>query len=282
MPLMRSPPKYIVEEYMRLQLISELQHGRQPYVNGEFLDPDDFYRLPGAVPFIYNDDGTLLTGDYNNTHLDIICQNLTYYRLADYNFKDFSELQQLHINSMLPGRDNLRKEFSKVYVNAVNLRSAMSEQRFDDSLDQPMALEKGATRFDDDEIIVRPVLVGRVSPNKQYVAFWKYNDLMAPCLKALFHEGFITLDTIFANGRQHMPVRTFLRGGRFAPSPEDDERREMMQQLHLMGPQQKKAAMKKLNLIGGGHKQPWQKAAEQNKVVSPGQKWWATTSESSE
>lgn len=55
---------------------------------------------------------------------------------------------------------------------------------------------------------------------------------------------------------------------------------DMHRELHLMDPDRKKEAIKKLGLIGGGHKSGWQKESEKQRLVRPGQKWWAPTSES--
>ncbi len=60
----------------------------------------------------------------------------------------------------------------------------------------------------------------------------------------------------------------------------DYDKIEKLRNLHLMQPQQKKKAMAELGLATHGGKHPYQKAAEQNKLIQPGQKWWSMTSES--
>lgn len=62
----------------------------------------------------------------------------------------------------------------------------------------------------------------------------------------------------------------------------DNDKIDQIRDLHLMPPQQKKIAMAKQGLATHGAKHPWQQQAEQNKLIQPGQKWWAATSESKE
>lgn len=257
---------------MRLQVITELQHGQsaKPYTIERYeIDPDSFYRKTGAVPFIYHPDGTLQTSGHDRTHLDIIVQNSPTYGLDDWGFETFQELQLAHIKGMQAEKAHQAdcNPYESPYYGALEARKKLKEEQI--------------------------ALLGRIGNyittaangdniNAHMLAFWndsKMPDLVTPCLKDLFHQKLITLDTIYANGNKRMSVRDYLRGGRFDENPEEAERKALMQQLHLMPPQQKKAAMKKLKLAGGGHKPGWQKATEKHNLVRPGQKWWAMQSE---
>lgn len=238
---------------MRLQLISELVHADK--INyGSYLDPDSFYSNSGGIAFVYNSNGTLHhSTDQKTRHVDLIAQHATYYMpdLTDTNFRDFDEVKQAA---------DFSPRFAAVKTSI--LYDLVPSSRKHSDLD---------------------ALLGRIGYDGMFVAFW--NDttkpkLVVPCLRSLINNKLITPDTVYVLGRQRVKVSDILGGVRVYMSPEDQEKREKMRELHLMSPQQKKVAMKELGLAGGGHKQPWQKAAENNKLVQPGQKWWAATSES--
>ncbi len=61
---------------------------------------------------------------------------------------------------------------------------------------------------------------------------------------------------------------------------EEAERIALMRELHLMSPNEKKAAMKKLGLGSDGNQ--WVKEAQRLGIIRPGQKFWAMHSESNE
>lgn len=226
---------------MRLRVISEFEHGQKPqkWFTDFTADPDYFFMEPDAVPFIYNADGTLHIGEYNETHRELIAQNDDGYYQPTYGAEMGSPLSI----------DTLRKD-----------------------------------------LLPNRALLGRISGkygnDQRYVTFWNAykpvgRKLLPECLKALLQADLISLDNdIVVSGDKHMYVMDYLRGGRFYDSPEENERKQKMQELHLMQPDAKKAAMKDLGLDAASRKQPWQKAAEQNKLVRPGQKWWAMQSES--
>jgi hypothetical protein len=60
-------------------------------------------------------------------------------------------------------------------------------------------------------------------------------------------------------------------------SPEDQQ---LWQQMHLMHPDEKRAAMRHLGVGGGGTPHPWQAGMQSAGMIGPGQRWWAPTSES--
>lgn len=135
-------------------------------------------------------------------------------------------------------------------------------------------------------ILPKHALLGRISPlqgdNYRVVSFWNSNELsnlLPTCLKTLVNDDFLSLDDVIAAGDRHMYVMDYLRGGRFEYNADEEDRKQKMRELHLMRPNQKKQAMKALGLDAASRKQPWQKSAEQHKLVRPGQKWWAMQSE---
>jgi hypothetical protein len=60
-------------------------------------------------------------------------------------------------------------------------------------------------------------------------------------------------------------------------TPEEQQELDLMRQLHLMRPEQKKAAMKQLGLGSSGKPSAGQRAG-----LTPGQKYWAMSSEGKE
>ncbi len=131
-------------------------------------------------------------------------------------------------------------------------------------------------------------LLGRIDKDKSLVSFWNRNEeilqkLLKPCLARLIKDGKLKPDayvstpihgTIHISELENTKVKEL--------SPEEIERIELYQQLHLMKPAEKKATMIRLGLLDpeqGVIKRPWQREAEQVGMVQPGQKWWAPTSE---
>lgn len=242
---------------MRLRLISELRYSGVSHVADP--TPDTFYAdsAAKAVPFIYDEYGTLHIGGRRDAHTDIMTQNAEYYGVLskdpDYNDEQNEMLTKMNVNK-------LRYQWLQEY-------EGRSESK------------------------VKPrAMLGRTGwmNHRHYVAFWfVHPDMLDECLRALANLEIISDETIVVtpNGDRFtagskLSGQTPKSTGNTEPDPKRQRERELMQQLHLMRPQQKKAAMKELGLVGGGHKQPWQKAAEKAKLVQPGQKWWAMSSES--
>lgn len=131
-------------------------------------------------------------------------------------------------------------------------------------------------------------LTGRVSPDLEFVAFWntpqQLYGLLEACISELLSENLIDPDTNIVLGGSDQTIKASntrnLDHHDTRIDPEKERELQLRKNLHLMKPRAKKAAMKKLGLIGGGHKSKWQSAAEKAELVTPGQKWWAPTSES--
>jgi len=134
---------------------------------------------------------------------------------------------------------------------------------------------------------------GDCQDGHRVVSFWnrsKHDYVHLPdCLRRLLADGVLDTNafvstpvpTIEDEGRTK--VYTFplshVQGLRLGEMDDQDRQRaELYQQLHLMRGDAKKQAMQHLGL-GAQGKRPWQRAAEQTGMISPGQKWWAPTSE---
>lgn len=209
-------------------------------IDWDKITPDTFHKRQGAIVFLYTDDGELFYDDNE---------------LATHNDILFKK----------------RRKFDIEPNEYFGIRDAVIAYR-----------KNIAPKY---HLLGRCGFVG----DEQVVAFWnddRVSELLNPCLDALESEGIITPESIvlLSNGNKFQASARSETGNASGAAttvdPKKARERELMQQLHLMPPQQKKAAMKELGLVGGGHKQPWQKAAEQNKLVRPGQKWWAMQSES--
>lgn len=129
---------------------------------------------------------------------------------------------------------------------------------------------------------------GQIRTYKQIVSFWNeddslYDELLRPCLAELESMNFINDDTLVSIPSAGVMSMAQADTVNLSRGPTDKRRQqelELMRQLHLMRPEMKKAAMKELGLIGGGHKPPAQRELEKAGVIHPGQKWWAMYSES--
>lgn len=133
--------------------------------------------------------------------------------------------------------------------------------------------------------------------NKEYVykghiiSFWNsdrdvYKDL-PNCLKAMLNNTFleVTEDTCISTPvHRRMLVGEVLKNSKewldIEPEPDDIEHAELIQKIHLMKPDQKKKAMKKLGLSPGSEKSGMQKTVEAEYPETRGNKWWAPYSES--
>jgi hypothetical protein len=131
------------------------------------------------------------------------------------------------------------------------------------------------------------MLFGRFSPSMEMVSFWTgpkilFEKELDDCLKHLAADGHIDFDEWYVSTPIHgtVPLNSFDFNDRVEVSPEEEARRELQMQLHLMRGNEKKAAMKQLGLIGPKPKTPFRQEAERQRVVAPGHKMWAPTSES--
>jgi len=145
------------------------------------------------------------------------------------------------------------------------------------------------------------MLMGRAAPMNQIpdigteddytylVTFWNddmdvYGELLPTCMLHLYDNNLITdpviINTpIFIKNYSSGEVET--QGIARDPTPSVDKKElERMRQLHLMRGDEKKKAMQELGLATASQKHPMQAALEKSGYINPGQKWWASTSES--
>ena len=122
---------------------------------------------------------------------------------------------------------------------------------------------------------------GRASKDQKVVSFWKkmHGGKLAKCIEWLIKEDIINHDT-WIIGENFDPFKPGDNARMREIDPERQAEYDLRRQLHLLPPDQKRAAMKKLGLAWKSNKSPWQKEAERLGFAKPGQKWWAIRSES--
>lgn len=153
--------------------------------------------------------------------------------------------------------------------------------RYDDKKDKDDYIDREAVSNYD--------LLGRVGPiqgnaDVLVVSFWGsneilFNQLIHPCLQQLAKDGLIDLHRDAISTVNHGTVLIKDMDAANKASDKDVETQRMMQQLHLMGSPEKRNAMQKLGLATGNKKNAWDKAANDNGLTQPGQKFWAINSE---
>ncbi len=120
------------------------------------------------------------------------------------------------------------------------------------------------------------------------VSFWNdtpsvYSKLLESCLKEMMSRNLIDDDSFISSPiHKTVPVSTILGGKAETKEMTDEEQTdyELHSKLHLMRGQEKRDAMKKVGVDGGGKPHPMQQAMSNAGLLKPGQKWWATQSES--
>jgi hypothetical protein len=108
------------------------------------------------------------------------------------------------------------------------------------------------------------------------------------CIQQLIKDGKITSNDCISTpvpnpeGYHTYPIAD-VEGLRLGVMSADDRAEvALWRKLHLLPPDQKRAAMRQLGLIGDTpdySKHPWQSGAEKSGLINPGQKWWAPQSE---
>lgn len=211
-----------------------------PEYNIRYISPDDIYDNGYRnLSFIYLDNGEMLYGSSDDTHSNII-----------YKYKDL--IQELYPSIEPISIHGTYKTWQT--LNSLTLLGRVGI--FDGSIDGDI-----------------PV-----------VAFWAnnkrlYDGLLKNCLNQLHTDNIIDYNTYVSTPLTGTVPQNEIYNHYKKLTPEEQEKLELAKNLHLMRPNEKKAAMLKLGLNTSGSKHKYQKAAEDNKLISPGQKWWATTSE---
>lgn len=211
--------------------------------HNEYVDPDTFYMTKGATAFIYIN-GEIYYGDRKAMHWEMI--------------EDIDSLDRLYRSAV------------KMY----GLTSNNAHPR--------------------DVIMMIGGLLGRVgygrsgTPHEEtkFCSFWntdgrQYDGNLKPCLERLLGDEIIDSSTIVSiPNLGSVPLSEALNlGGVRDLSDEEMEKMELYKRLHLMRGEEKQAAMRKLGLGGKQKQHPMQQALQSQKLASPGQRWWAMSSE---
>lgn len=116
------------------------------------------------------------------------------------------------------------------------------------------------------------------------ISFWNdkkesYDKLMAPCINQLMIQHVVDKNDPQLVVSTPYGTHTISDQLNSKPVLSPAEIQAMQQKLHVMPPMQKKDAMRQLGMVGSMKKSPWQSNMEKEKVIGPGQRWWAQTSE---
>ena len=133
----------------------------------------------------------------------------------------------------------------------------------------------------------RCALMGRVNNKGTKLSFWNtdaslVDALLAPCIAEMLSRRMIGPDTkVMAPTLESPVLAADIRSVRIRElSPEEQERIELQQQLHLAVGARKDAIRKKLGMKKPtSKKHPMAVALQNAGHATPGQKWWAGTSE---
>lgn len=122
--------------------------------------------------------------------------------------------------------------------------------------------------------------------NAHTVSFWSddfklYDTMLVDCITQLYKHNIITDDTVISTPLLGTVKQANLKDGKRELTADELKKLKNAKNKHLMTPSEKKQALADDGYEGGG-KHPYQKASEDNKLVLPGQKWWASTSENLE
>lgn len=252
----------------------------------KWITPDDLYDWDkSAIAFIYDPSGELKLGD--NTHIDIIDEHIDYYRELDGVYGSMAQLLMANRAGVSLDRDmDPDADYTngpgpydiRMQLEHVALLGRVGKIKDIDDLDPENADVRGTVK-----VVAGPAVV----------SFWNekamlYNNMLEGCLQKLEQENLVSENTMVS-----MPIwgtvtkDTVGMQDNTKPDKETLRRLKLARELHMMPPDQKKAAQKELLKLGmsfggagsGGHKHPWQKAMEKGGYLNPGQKWWAMHSE---
>jgi len=101
-------------------------------------------------------------------------------------------------------------------------------------------------------------------------------SLLKSCLRDLMLEVHVKEEDLVQFGNNTSQTVSEILNNIPASQAKDD----VAPNLHIMMPDQKKAALQRMMGNVGGKKSGWQQGMEKIGAISPGQKWWAATSES--
>jgi hypothetical protein len=214
------------------------------------INPDTIYtRDDNNYTFIYNPDHTLV-GGYGDNHPKLMRKMAWYYFPL--------------LGATLAPNDQERSDF---FARTSELRARALETKC-------LAGRSGYVTYK--------------GQKRHFVAFWNKADsqvlqkLLMPCLKELESNGKVDRSTIICI--PGLPATILSKFEMSEPEIDDEttEKLRLAQELHTMRGAQKRDAMKKLGVGGGGKPHAMQTAMDKTRTRTPGQKWWAMNSESAE
>lgn len=269
-----------------------------PYINPDKM----FEKVNEAYTFIYTTDGEMYYGGWNTKHWELI-QNTPALRDRYKVHDTYSEI------ASSPPEDNLRPpesdDLDDVWARLnQQLGRGLQEDTQTRLTTVPQVVRPGRTDIQEPREIamITGDLLGRLGRDFQYiddhglpdtnvqlVSFWNtkktdYDNSLEGCLQKLREHNLINDETLISTPiHQTIPITAIDQVETQEIDPEMAEKVKLWQQLHLMRPEAKKEAMRKLGLGGEQMiKNPWQQGLEQTGHASPGNKWWAPTSEACE
>ena len=256
------------------------------------LDPDSIYAFQSkkGVTFIFSHkDQKIWTAKGGVTHGQMARNPDVKYSVYPDDIID-SVPMSTYSNKRWTGSEPLRA--------GENSSSIWSNESYKSSNSVPSwAKGRFSATLDDREMLSTYALLGRIGKQEDWqnnrdvnlCIFWNYQrhdyEDMKPCMQALHQKGLIDPETVVVTPI-HKPHYASDWIGEKSQGAEaqslDAERRkfwgDMMGKAHAGN---LPAAFKQQILGGskGGHKNPWQSDMEKQKLIRPGQKWWAPTSD---
>lgn len=255
------------------------------YRANEYINPDMLFKKRGSITFLFTTEEQMYYGDDRTQHYQLIgmCPELVRDRYRLYKYYKSSGLP-LFENSMQPVEHEI--DFDTGFSNPRS--SSMLDLGSFDLEDPP---EPSSAGTDDNwgeprEVAIKMGdLVGRLGKEGTLVSFWNtelsaYTHLLRKCLDELIAaQQIYPIAYISTPIHGTIPIDLIETTQTHEMTPEEQEHLELAKQMHLMRGDQKKDAMKKLGVGGGGKPHPMQSAMDDAGLRVPGQKWWAPTSE---
>lgn len=133
-----------------------------------------------------------------------------------------------------------------------------------------------------------PVDIPGIPKEGWLVSFWNdysdiYAELLTPCMIALYDANLIQDPVAISTpvwGTKPYSTAETTKATHDPTPPINKQELQRQREVHLLRGDEKKREMEQQGLEFGGKKNDWQAALEKRRIISPGQKWWAPTSES--
>lgn len=283
----------------------------------QWINPDKLLAVD-AIPIIYTSDGKIYYGEQDDIHGYLVANTELYQRylsLFGHEFERSFEAAQFSGHPI--GESELPNAEIPLTIKAPTRQDEVSPTikaptrpdgcqycggRIDDrdgvcdDCGRPQNGWSYSADFNTWRELAQSVdLYARTDANRTIVSFWNtdpqlYQKLLSPCIKKMMDDGVLQdngksrLNTpILISTPLHKTVelKQALAQEVAAPDEETLAKAQLWQRLHTMPPDEKRAAMQRLGLTGEepSSKRPWQQAFERERLIQPGQKWWAPYSE---